>query len=409
MLEFMTTEHLLRELDRRFKEQPLEKLKFQMAERVDPGPEELVCLLCGEGGFKNLIGHVYSKHRMNSAQYKEETGYDGPMIDPHHARFMAIKSNALWDDPVVRQNRVDGIVESYQDEERALREERRITTSHDWAIQGSKKRNAFSKLRDDLNERAGFKCEDCGVSEELHFEKTGRCLDLHHLNYDKYLPTLDDVQLLCQTCHHKFHSVNQTRDQQFPKIAKAVGNLLTSLKVDLKDENYIETPARSAAFLQTHFISRDEFEENIEGFKKSVFPSEYNNMIIQFPIMAYGMCPHHLLPVIYKVAIGYIPEEHTIGLSKISRIAQLCMKPPMLQETATTFLADALQDILRTKHVAVVVGGKHLCMIVRGIKDPNTVTMTSTMRGAFMEEASTRSEFYALSHARESILNWAWA
>lgn len=366
--------------------------------------EGIVCLICGASGFKNITMHVRNKHAMNKEEYCAQTGYTGNFITPEHARYMNTISNALWADPEVRQNRVDGIKRSYTAE---LRAERSATTLEDWAVEGSKKRNALSKLRSQLQERAGYKCEDCGIDQEQNLTETGRSLELHHLNYDKYLPDLDDVQLLCQKCHQGFHSFHKTRNDQFPKIAKAVGGLLTSLRVDLKDENYIETPARVAAFLQTHFIGRDEFEENMEGFKKSVFPSEYNNMVIQVPIHAYGMCPHHLLPVLYKVAIGYIPNEYTIGLSKISKIVNLCMKPPMLQETATTFLADALEDILRTKDVAVVVGGKHMCMMVRGLKDPSTVTMTSSMRGAFMDEAATRSEFYSVSRARESILSWA--
>lgn len=372
-----------------------------MTERVRL--DGIVCLICGASGFKNITQHVRQVHKMNKEQYCAETGYTGNFITPEHARYMNTISNVMWSDPEVRQNRIDGIKKSYTPE---LREERSKTILEDWAVEGSKKRNAMSKLRQDLSERAAFKCEDCGVSEQEHLNETGRRLELHHLNYDKYLPTLEDVQLLCQKCHHGFHSHHKTRNDQFPKIAKAVGGLLSSLRVDLKDENFIETPARVAGFFQTHFISRDEFEENMEGFKKAVFPSEYNNMVIQVPIHAYGMCPHHLLPVLYKVAIGYIPKEHTIGLSKLAKIANLCMKPPMLQETATTFLADAFEDILRTPDVAVVVGGKHMCMMIRGLKDPSTVTLTSSMRGAFMDEASTRSEFYSLSNAREHILSW---
>jgi GTP cyclohydrolase I len=175
-------------------------------------------------------------------------------------------------------------------------------------------------------------------------------------------------------------------------VARAVGELLRALRVDLEDENFVETPRRVANYLLEHFISEEEFEESLEEFQSAVFPTDYTGMVTLVGVRVFGICPHHLLPVVYDVDIAYIPQQFAVGLSKLARLASLCLKQPLLQETATLFLADTLEETLKTSHVAVFIEGQHQCMVVRGV-EKDAVTVTTELRGAFLEDEKARNEF----------------
>jgi GTP cyclohydrolase I len=182
-------------------------------------------------------------------------------------------------------------------------------------------------------------------------------------------------------------------------VESAVAALLTTLGVDLSDPNYRETPRRFGAYLLEHFALEDSLEE-INKCSRAVFPSQYAGMILQ-NFNAVGMCPHHLLPVLYDGVVAYIPYNDTIGISKLSRIAQQCLRVPILQETGTLIIANALEEVLRSSNVAVMVRGQHMCMSIRGVKARDSYTTTSELRGDFMDDADTRAEFMSL--ARETL------
>ncbi len=370
----------------------------------------LTCPICGAGGYKNLAGHVYKHHQMTGADFKVK--YNMPLVTSAHARLMAARSNALWSNPETRERRVEGVKASYSE---GLRQQRSDAATAQWqdsdirerrseAIseatnvadykRGPDKTNPLKILKQQLYKRADFKCESCGTTEEDEFRQTGRRLHLHHKNYDKTIAELDDVELLCANCHHSYHGDGRQRER-FPMIARSVGNLLKALGVDLTDENFIETPRRFATFLLEHFTDGSEFELALETFKESVFTSEYDGMILQ-NFSAVGMCPHHLLPVMYSGVIGYIPQEKTIGLSKLSRMAELCLHNPILQEFATLLLADTVSDVVETEHVAVLLRGQHTCMSIRGVKAHKSFTITSELKGLFYDTAA-RSEFLSLA------------
>lgn len=378
-----------------------------MTEKVERYQMGLVCPLCDTRGFKNMTGHVLKGHGLSIADFRAQTGYEGPLVTKEHARMMAMRSNALWSSPEVRERRVQGIKDSYTPE---LREKRSIdaldqwndptirserSEAISWAVAGLERsrepRTPMSLLRKALYERAGARCESCGLSEEDSLAANGRRLHLHHKNYDRTVATLDDVLLLCGTCHKKLHNAEGPRER-FPMVARAVGDLLKALGVDLLDENFVETPRRVATYLLEHFVGGSEFEESTESFEEATFPSEYDGMIMQ-AVSAVGMCPHHLLPVLYEGVVGYIPDRVTVGLSKLSRIAKQCLRTPILQEFGTLLVADTLSDVLKTEHVAVALRGKHLCMMIRGVEDTNSHTVTSELRGDFRDDPSCRAEF----------------
>jgi GTP cyclohydrolase IA len=181
------------------------------------------------------------------------------------------------------------------------------------------------------------------------------------------------------------------------RVAAAVKRLLTALDIDIHDPNYRDTPKRYAEWLMTHFPSDAEFVDRLDDLSTATFPSDYNGLVVQTKIQADGLCPHHLLPVRYKVAVGYLPEDQAIGLSKLTRITQLCFTKAGLQEDLTELLAAALQAALNTKDVAVVVQGVHMCMSVRGVKAHEGETTTSAMTGKFMRnEGGIKEEFLLL-------------
>lgn len=184
-------------------------------------------------------------------------------------------------------------------------------------------------------------------------------------------------------------------------VERAVATLLETLGVNLEDENYRETPKRVAKFLKGHFRSSDDVTREIESLRRAVFPSKYPGVITVGPTRAYGLCPHHLLPVIYDITVAYIPEKVTIGISKLARLPRLVAQQPQLQEDMTTEIAEAFRGLLDTDHVAVLVKGRHMCMCVRGVEQDRAVTTTSEMHGFFEDSHETsKMEFFQI--ARDS-------
>lgn len=177
-------------------------------------------------------------------------------------------------------------------------------------------------------------------------------------------------------------------------VEACVEQMLIALGLDVKDPNFVETPRRFASYLLGHFMSYNEFADELEDFKRAVFPSSYRGMVTQ-RVTAIGMCPHHLLPVFYDGVVAYIPHTQAIGLSKLTRIAQLCLRTPSLQEDGTVLIADILSHLVGTDNVAVALHGQHQCMTARGVKEHDPRTQTSEVRGMFMDRPEVRAEFMA--------------
>jgi GTP cyclohydrolase I len=176
-------------------------------------------------------------------------------------------------------------------------------------------------------------------------------------------------------------------------VEVAIARLLISLGVDMQDENFAETPRRFASYLREHFL--DETEAEVSKFAAATFLSDYRGMVIVDDIEAHGMCPHHLLPVRYEISLAYLPSARVVGLSKLPRLAEVIARQALLQETITVRIADTMSQLLGTDHIAVVVTGIHSCMAVRGVRRPTPVT-TSAVRGDFLHDPTTKSEYLSL-------------
>lgn len=182
------------------------------------------------------------------------------------------------------------------------------------------------------------------------------------------------------------------------QVHAAVARLLTSLGVDWEHApNYKETPRRMAAWLLEKFPDQENREVLRAQMARKVFPSSYDGIVAQSGIKVFGLCPHHLLPVVYDVSLGYLPHGYVIGLSKLTRLAELELGVAGTQEDVTMQLADSMIIMLRTNDVAVVVSGVHQCMAVRGVKQSFSRTTTSEMRGGF-RTGGLKEEFFRLVH-----------
>ncbi len=141
----------------------------------------------------------------------------------------------------------------------------------------------------------------------------------------------------------------------------------------------------------------------VDALLAKTFPAKYTEMVISKHNTCFGVCPHHLLPVIYRISMAYIPTEKVLGLSKLSRLARLIARGPRLQEDLTHELADILHEHLASQGSAVYIEGLHMCMAARGVGAHEARLVTSGVRGVFLELA-TREEFIKLVVAPPTTL-----
>ncbi len=180
------------------------------------------------------------------------------------------------------------------------------------------------------------------------------------------------------------------KPSQIEQISSCIKNLLLALGLDVHDANFKDTPKRVAKMYLEVFDGVQGLAR-VEDILSTTFPSNYKGIIIHKNILAFGFCPHHLLPVEYSVSLGYIAEK-TVGLSKIPRAVELLAKRPVLQETFTHEISDMLVQHLNAKGVIVVVQGKHSCMRIRGVRTLSDVVITSDIKGVFENSPAARAE-----------------
>lgn len=163
-----------------------------------------------------------------------------------------------------------------------------------------------------------------------------------------------------------------------------------------EDANFDGTDARAAKGLAQLILDKRDVQDEIADMLTKTFPAKYKDMVISKHNVAFGVCPHHLLPVLYRVSLAYIPTSKVLGISKLSRIAKLLARAPMLQEDMTHEISRILHEDLDSDGSATYVEGLHMCMASRGAGAHETRVVTSAMRGAFLNQMSTRQEFIKL-------------
>lgn len=171
------------------------------------------------------------------------------------------------------------------------------------------------------------------------------------------------------------------------KVKEAIRNLLLALGENPDREGLTETPRRVA----------DMYEELLQApdLKYTTFEERYKNIVLLKDIEFSSMCEHHLMPFYGVAHIAYIPNGKIIGISKLARIVDKYAKRLQVQERMMEQIVEDIQENLETQDVAVCIEAKHMCMVARGVKKINAVTVTSKFTGAF-KESNNKNEFYNL-------------
>ncbi|MEY4295553.1 MAG: hypothetical protein RLY82_1241 [Pseudomonadota bacterium] len=173
--------------------------------------------------------------------------------------------------------------------------------------------------------------------------------------------------------------------------------VLESMVIDLAHDHNTNNTARRVAKMYINEVFKGRY---VPAPTVTEFPNvgHLNELMIVGPITVRSACSHHFCPVIGKVWIGVMPNEHTnvIGLSKYARLAEWVMNRPQIQEEAVVQLADLIQDLTQPNGLALVMEASHFCMHWRGVKDMDSKMINSVMRGSFLKDASLRREFLSL-------------
>lgn len=181
-------------------------------------------------------------------------------------------------------------------------------------------------------------------------------------------------------------------------ISSSVEKILTFIGEDPKREGLLRTPHRVEAAYK--FLTKG-YHINIPDLvNDAIFSEECNEMVIVRDIEFYSLCEHHLLPFYGKCHVAYLPQGKIIGLSKIPRIVDAFARRLQVQERLTNQIATTLVEILAPHGVAVIMEGKHLCMMMRGVEKQNSFVTSSAMLGAFKTERATRMELLNLIQTR---------
>lgn len=181
------------------------------------------------------------------------------------------------------------------------------------------------------------------------------------------------------------------------RIEKAVKEIIEALGDDPNREGLIETPKRVAKMYNEVFEGMNYTNEEIANMFNKSFETDNDDLVVVKDIPIFSYCEHHLaLMYNMTVSVAYVPNGRVIGLSKISRIAEMVGKRLQLQERIGSDIADIMMKATGSKDVLVVVQGEHSCMTARGIKSRGSKTRTATIRGDFRENKDLRKEAYSL-------------
>ncbi|GAA0589818.1 GTP cyclohydrolase I FolE [Caenispirillum bisanense] len=160
-------------------------------------------------------------------------------------------------------------------------------------------------------------------------------------------------------------------------------------------EGLVDTPARVVRAYEEFFAGYDEDPEDVlrRTFEET---DGYDEMVLLRDVRIESHCEHHMVPIIGKAHIAYLPERRVVGISKLARVVEIYAKRLQIQEKLTAQVANAINDVLQPKGVAVVIEAAHQCMTTRGVRKPGVTMVTSRMLGAFRDNPTTRREFMSL-------------
>ncbi len=203
-------------------------------------------------------------------------------------------------------------------------------------------------------------------------------------------------------------SPTSERPTLMPDISKVpfqdlIREIITRLDTDPDREGMDRTPERVEKSLK--FLTQGYQMTPEDAIGDGIFEERHHNMVMVKDIELYSLCEHHLLPFFGKAHVAYIPDGKIMGLSKAARLVEVFSRRFQVQERLTEQIAQAVWDSVQPMGVGVVVEAYHLCMMMRGVEKQNSKTITSAMRGAFLNDQKTRDEFLRLSMTGHVLLS----
>lgn len=192
---------------------------------------------------------------------------------------------------------------------------------------------------------------------------------------------------------------NYDRKEKIDHIEAHFTHIMRILGLDLTDDSLIETPKRVAKM----YVNEIFWGLDYEAFPKCTTVDnkmKYNEMVVERNISVQSNCEHHFVVIDGLATVAYVPKDKVLGLSKINRIVEYFSKRPQIQERLTEQIFHALQFILETEDVAVMIDAQHYCVKSRGVEDTGSSTITSRLGGGFKTDSAARQEF--LTIARQS-------
>jgi GTP cyclohydrolase I len=182
--------------------------------------------------------------------------------------------------------------------------------------------------------------------------------------------------------------------EKIEEFENSVTTMLELIGEDPKREGLLKTPNRVAKAFA--FLTEGYKQDPHEIMNQALFTTSNDEMVLVRDIEFYSLCEHHMLPIIGRAHIAYIPDGKVVGLSKIPRIVNVFARRLQIQEQMTEQIADAITQTIKPKGVAVVLHARHMCMEMRGVEKINSTTISSALRGLFKSDERTRNEFYNL-------------
>jgi len=192
-------------------------------------------------------------------------------------------------------------------------------------------------------------------------------------------------------------------DQLLAEVQQQMAGVLRTLVIDTDSDHNTQDTARRVAKMYLNEVFRGRY---VAAPAVTEFPNveQLNELMIVGPITVRSACSHHFCPILGKVWIGVMPNEHSnlIGLSKYARLTEWVMSRPQIQEEAVTQLSSLLYDMMQPDGLALVMEADHFCMHWRGVKDMDSKMINSVMRGSFLKDANLRREFLSLLNRNKS-------
>ncbi len=229
-------------------------------------------------------------------------------------------------------------------------------------------------------------------------------------NPDGTAPVSDRIRQRLLAARKRFHANDSIADFIEPgeldalqdEVQARLQAVLDALVIDTRNDHNTQDTARRVAkmFVSEVFRGRYAPEPPVTEFPNI---ERLNELMIVGPVLVRSACSHHLCPIIGRLWVGVMPNEHSalIGLSKYARLVEWVMARPQIQEEAIVQLADLLQEKMRPDGLAIIMQADHYCMQWRGVKDMDSKMVNSVMRGSFLKNPNLRREFLALLHNRD--------